>query len=89
MTEVPIVRCDDPADVPRFMAHVLATVALGRQFSWWTEEADGTLHLGFTIRLDGGAYRITDPGLRSAGVFSDFGAAMQAGARIATRTRHP
>ena len=89
MTEIPIVRCNDPADVPRFLAHVLATIALGRPFAWWTEEADGTLHLGFTIRSERGAFRITDPNLRSAGVFADFASAMRAGARLAQRARLP
>ncbi len=52
------------------------------KFAVWVESDAGDERLAYTIRRDGGAYRVRDADLSDVGSFADVGAAVRAGGRL-------
>ena len=72
-----LMRCDDARDLPSFMHHVLSVIVSGQPFAWWVENADRSLRLAFIVRIDRGAFRVSDHAFADHGVCSDLGAAIR------------
>ena len=70
------------ADVPNFARTMAATLCAGREFAIWVETTAGDERLAYTIRRDGGAYRIRNADLSDIGTFSDIGVALRHGQKI-------
>ena len=58
------------------------TLASGREFAVWLESDAGDERLAYTIRRDGGAYRVRDADRSDVGSFADVAAAVRAGGRL-------
>ncbi len=65
-----------------FARTMAETLASGRESAVWVESDSGDERLAYTIRRDGGAYRVRDADLSDVGTFADVAAAVRAGGRL-------
>ena len=72
----------DVEDAPAFAQKMAETLASGREFAVWIESDAGDERLAYTVRLDGGAYRVRDGDLSDVGTFADVGAALREAQRF-------